>query len=62
MKLRIDPTRCQAYGSCVDHVPEAVELDEWGHARVLGDGELNDPVAGRRAITDCPACAVLEAG
>ncbi|MDQ1665453.1 MAG: ferredoxin [Actinomycetota bacterium] len=60
MKVRVDATNCQAFGTCRDVAPELFTLDEWGYASATGDGEV--PVEQReaalRAVRECPAQAV----
>lgn len=60
MKARIDAIRCQGYGTCVDRCPELFELDEWGFAAVIGDGDIPEPLEGaaRSAQRACPEDAV----
>lgn len=60
MKARIDAIKCQGYGTCVDRCPEVFELDEWGFAAVVGDGEVPAALeeAARSAQRACPEDAV----
>lgn len=64
MKTRINAIKCQGYGTCVDRCPELYELDEWGFAAVIGDGDvpaaLEESV--RQAQRDCPEDAVIVLG
>ena len=39
MKLVLDSTACQGYGLCQQAAPDLVDLDDWGYAGLLGDGE-----------------------
>ena len=56
--LRVDPIKCRAHGLCVELLPEAVDLDEWGYAiarravppLVLGEA--------RSAVAACPTLAL----
>ena len=32
VRLRVDPTRCTAFGFCAEFFPEAFALDDWGYA------------------------------
>lgn len=64
MRLHVDPTACQAYGLCVGHATDLVDLDEWGYASVRGGdvapGALD---AARAAVAACPNRALrLEGG
>lgn len=60
MKVRVDPTKCDAYGNCAGHLAEVFKLDDWGYAFVEGDGEVPDgkEKEARRAVADCPANAI----
>jgi len=57
-RLRVDPIKCRAHGLCVELLPEAVDLDEWGYAiarravppLVLGEA--------RSAVAACPTLAL----
>ncbi len=40
MKLVLDQTACQGYGLCQQAAPDLVDLDDWGYAGLLGDGEV----------------------
>lgn len=60
MKVRVDATKCQAYGTCAIHLPEVFKLDEWGYATVEADGDVpvgREEIA-RKAIVDCPERAI----
>lgn len=61
MNVRVDASKCQAYGNCADHAPTIFTLDEWGYASVAGDGAVAeaDQDSVRRAVTECPALAVI---
>jgi ferredoxin len=60
MKVRVDATNCQGYGSCKENAPELFELDEWGFASVTGDGEVPAGQEGQaqEAVRACPARAI----
>ena len=62
MKVHVDPTKCEGYGTCVTHLPEVFKLDEWGYAYVEADGAVrpDDDDRARRAIFDCPVHAITE--
>ncbi|MFO7271981.1 ferredoxin [Sphaerobacter thermophilus] len=32
VRVRVDPTRCTAFGFCAEFLPEAFALDDWGYA------------------------------
>jgi ferredoxin len=59
-QLRVNPTACTGHGLCAELLPERVILDEWGYPVISAE-----PVpaslrkAARRAVTDCPALALM---
>lgn len=60
MKVTVDATKCQAYGRCHEHAPEVFELDEWGYAKVLIEGDLPPELEQQaaEAVKLCPANAI----
>jgi len=60
MKVRVDPSKCAAYGACHDACPSVFELDEWGYAQVVGDGTVpaEHETAARAAVAQCPENAI----
>jgi ferredoxin len=75
MKIRLDRTICDGFGTCAARAPGYFSLDDWGYASladpsadparaVLARGEVapEDEAAVNRAILDCPihAITVLE--
>lgn len=62
MRIRLDRTLCDGFGTCALHAPEAFSLDEWGYASLAGSGDVApEQEAGvRRALLDCPAYAITE--
>ena len=59
-RLVVNPILCTGHGVCAELVPELVEMDPWGYP-LMSRGELTDELMGhaRRAITSCPALALL---
>jgi len=61
--IRVNPVVCSGHGGCADLLPELITLDEWGYP--LLDAR---PVPAsleryaRRAVTDCPALALMLTG
>ncbi len=59
-QLRVNPIDCVGHGLCAELLPELVTLDEWGYpilpAQPVPRG-LERRV--RRAVTDCPALALI---
>jgi len=62
-QLRVNPIACTGHGLCAELLPERVILDEWGYPVISPEPIL--PAlrkAARRAVTDCPALALLLSG
>lgn len=60
MKIKLDRTLCDGFGTCAQHAPEVFSLDDWGYASLAdGPGVAPGEEAGvRRAIMDCPIHAI----
>ena len=60
MRVAVDATKCEAYGSCADHCPSVFELDEWGYASIIGDGTVpaGEEANAQAAAKDCPEHAI----
>lgn len=60
MRVRVDPSMCEAFKKCNEVAPELFKLDEFGYADmdefVDVPAELQDKV--RRAAEACPTGAV----
>ncbi len=59
-RLRVNPLLCAAHGVCAELLPELISLDPWGYP-VLAPGPVPPELAplARRAVTACPALALL---
>lgn len=64
MRIKLDRTVCDGFGTCALHAPQAFSLDDWGYPSLVGDGQIaeHDEAAVRRALLDCPAHAIVELG
>lgn len=62
MRIKLDRTVCDGFGTCALHAPETFSLDEWGYASLSGSGVVApEQEAGvRRALLDCPVHAIVE--
>lgn len=62
MRVKLDRTLCDGFGTCALHAPESFSLDEWGYASLIGDGTVSaqDEPGVRRALLDCPVHAIIE--
>jgi ferredoxin len=60
MRIVIDPTKCDGYGTCNELCPEIFKLDEWGYAYV----EAEEPAIAEHAEDvgvaqrGCPSSAI----
>ncbi len=62
-ELRIDWTRCQARGVCLDLLPGVLRPDDWGYpiGRITGGGVQVDDgsyAAAEVAVRECPRLAL----
>jgi ferredoxin len=60
MKVRVDRARCEGYGTCAALLPEVFQLDDWGTAAVVNDGQVPEgkEEPARRAVFECPMAAI----
>lgn len=60
MRVQIDSDKCQGHNRCYALAPELFDVDDYGAAVVIGDGdvpvELEDKA--RLAIANCPEFAI----
>nr|WP_067668575.1 ferredoxin [Nocardia miyunensis] len=61
MRIRLDRTLCDGFGTCARHAPGYFSLDDWGYASLEGDGVVDaaDHAGVTRALLDCPAHAII---
>ncbi len=60
VRMRVNPIACTGHGLCAELLPERVSMDEWGYPIVSPQPITPDlEVLARRAVTDCPALALL---
>ncbi|MGV9862298.1 ferredoxin [Rhodococcus koreensis] len=61
MRIKLDRTVCDGFGTCALHAPTVFSLDEWGYPTLTGSGDVTraerDGVM--RALLDCPAHAIV---
>ena len=59
-RLRVNPILCTGHGLCAELLPEQITLDEWGFP-LLADQPVPKSLRklARRAVTDCPALALM---
>lgn len=60
MKIRLDRTVCDGFGTCAARASGYFSLDDWGYASLAGTAEVapGDEDAVHRAILDCPVHAI----
>lgn len=60
MRIRLDRTICDGFGTCASHASGHFSLDDWGYASLIGDGTVapQDEPAVTRALLDCPIHAI----
>lgn len=62
MKIKLDRTKCDGFGTCAAYAPDVFSLDEWGYASLQSRDDIpperEEDV--RRALLDCPVHAILE--
>ena len=60
MRVSVDPEKCQGHNRCYAIAPELFDVDEYGNAHELNDGEvpagLEDKA--RMAVANCPEYAI----
>jgi len=60
LRVIIASERCQGHNRCKMIAPNLFELDEFGHARVVGDGQVPSGLEDRArlAVANCPEYAI----
>ncbi|TDO46406.1 ferredoxin [Kribbella sp. VKM Ac-2527] len=60
MRIKLDRTLCDGFGTCALHAPKTFSLDDWGYVSLIGTGEVaeEDEAGVRRALLDCPVHAI----
>lgn len=60
MRVHLDSTKCEGYGTCAERCPSLFQLDEWGYASVIGDGTVKegDEESALEAVKACPENAI----
>ena len=60
MRLRVNPSACEAHGLCAELFQELIELDDWGYP-IVDDSPIPEPLLehARRAVDACPTVALL---
>ncbi len=60
MRVRVDLDKCQGHNRCYSLAPELFDVDDYGIASELGDGDVPPELAdkARRAVANCPEYAI----
>lgn len=60
MKIAVDAQRCQGHARCYAIAPELFDIDDYGNATALNDGEVPAELESRArlAIANCPELAI----
>ncbi|HEX9260004.1 MAG TPA: ferredoxin [Acidimicrobiales bacterium] len=60
MKVRVDPAKCQGHNRCYALAPELFDVDDYGNAHEIGDGEVPAELEAkaRLAVANCPEFAI----
>ncbi len=60
MRIRVDPERCQGHNRCCALAPELFDVDDYGTAHALNDGNVPAALADKAklAIDNCPEFAI----
>jgi ferredoxin len=60
VKVRVDPEKCQGHNRCYALAPELFDVDDYGQAVVIGDGEVAPELEdkARLAVANCPEYAI----
>ncbi|MTD15181.1 hypothetical protein GIS00_14655 [Nakamurella sp. YIM 132087] len=64
MRIKLDRTVCDGFGTCVVHAPDVFSLDDWGYPSLAAGNDIAaaDEAGVRRALLDCPAHAIVDLG
>lgn len=60
MKVKVDSEKCQGHNRCFAIAPELFDVDDYGYATELGDGEVAPELEekARLAAENCPEFAI----
>ena len=60
MRVHVDPEKCQGHNRCYALAPELFDVDDYGEAHEIGDGEVPPELAdkARLAAANCPEYAI----
>ena len=60
MRIHVDSEKCQGHNRCYALAPELFDVDDYGNAVVIGDGEVLSDLEekARLAVANCPEFAI----
>jgi ferredoxin len=60
MRVHVDPEKCQGHNRCYALAPELFDVDDYGQAHEIGDGEVPPGLEdkARLAVANCPEFAI----
>jgi ferredoxin len=60
MRVSVDPEKCQGHNRCYSLAPELFDVDDYGYATAVGDGEVPPGMEekARLAAENCPEFAI----
>lgn len=60
MRIKVDPNLCEGHNRCFALAPELFEVDDYGNAHALNDGNVPKEQEGKAklAIDNCPEFAI----
>jgi ferredoxin len=62
MKIKVIEEKCQGHNRCFVVAPELFELDDYGYAHAVNDGNVPPEMVekAKLAIANCPEKAIVE--
>ncbi|MDH3755475.1 MAG: ferredoxin [Acidimicrobiia bacterium] len=60
MQIRVDPDKCQGHNRCYMLAPELFDVDDYGYASHIGDGDVPGELEDKARLTrdNCPEHAI----
>jgi len=60
MRVHVDPEKCQGHNRCYALAPELFDVDDYGEAHEISDGEVPPDLVdkARLAVANCPEFAI----
>ena len=60
MRIQVDSEKCQGHNRCYALAPELFDVDDYGNAVVIGDGNVSPDLEekARLAVANCPEFAI----